>query len=186
MTDPRPTMEFHISRTARDRYGIDAPWFSLTGNVVLADLAATRRFAQRMNDVRGAARDPGRTVQAGSLHAMGLIDEILHYVAALYREQRAADAMARALEFLEARLGRTELDIALRRFADAFPPLAVYRGDSLDRRLPRGRDQRRFAPRDRARRADDALARERQPGVRPFQELFDDAELERARRIRRS
>ncbi|TMQ52286.1 MAG: alpha-amylase [Candidatus Eisenbacteria bacterium] len=122
-------MEFHVSRAARERYGIEEPWFSLTGNVVIADFAATRRFAHRMNQVRDAAGRSERPVQPGELHAMGLIDEILHCVAMLYRQQMKPDAVARALEVLERRLGRKQLDAVLGRFTAEFPPLAVYRGE---------------------------------------------------------
>jgi glycosidase len=125
---PAVTMEFHVSRDARERYGLDEPWFSLTGNVVLADFATTRRLAYRMNQVRDAAAHPERAVHAAELHAMGLIDEILHFVARLYRERRRPDAMRAALEALERRVGRAALDDTLRRFVEAFPPLDVHRG----------------------------------------------------------
>ena len=172
------TMEFHVSRAARDRYGIDAPWFSLTGNVVLADLGTTRRLASRMNQARDAARNPGQTVQAGSLHAMGLIDEILHYVVALYREQRRADSMALALTWLERRLGQRELDIVLRQFAATFPPLAVYRGESgIDDYLAAntaGVPHRELV-------LEELLMlwlANANPAFDPFRELFDDSALE--------
>src|SRR5512139_3138777 len=125
-----PTFEFHVSRAARERYGFDEAWFSLSGNVLLADFAATRRLAHRMNQVRDAVRHPERAIHAGPLHAMGLIDEILHYVAGLYREQAKRDAMAGALAAIERRVGRERLDATLRHFTDSFPPLAVHRGES--------------------------------------------------------
>ena len=127
---PRPvTMEFHVSRAARERYGLDGPWFSLTGNVVLADFATSRRLAQRMNQARDAAHHPERAVQAGSLHAMGLIDEILHHVAALYRTRVTRSAMTRALAEAETRVGRDALGALLLRFTERFPPLAVHRAE---------------------------------------------------------
>src|SRR6058998_3644279 len=123
------TMEFHVSRAARERYRFEEPWFTITGNVVLADYAATRRLAQRMTEARNAVGHPERAVHAGQLHAMGLIDEILHYVVGLYRQQGNPEALGRALARLEQRLGRSRLDDTLRRFTDAFPPLGVYRGN---------------------------------------------------------
>jgi len=45
-------MEFHISRTARERYKFAESLFSYTGNVVFANVAACREFAYRMNQVR--------------------------------------------------------------------------------------------------------------------------------------
>ncbi len=124
-----PTFEFHVSRAARDRYGFDDPLFSITGNVVFADLQASRAFAHRMNTVREAEQHPERAVAPGSLNAMGLIDEVLHLVVATYREHRDPRAMTDALAWFEARLGRAALDRALLEFADRFPTVSVYRGD---------------------------------------------------------
>jgi glycosidase len=129
MNERAATFEFHVSRAARRRYQFDEAWFSLTGNVLLADMAATRRLAYRMNQVRDAGNHPERAVHAGQLHAMGLIDEILHYVAGLYRGQIKADALDRALDRLDARFGRATVDQTLARFAEEFPPLAVHRGE---------------------------------------------------------
>jgi glycosidase len=128
MTPRSPTFEFHISRAARDRYGFADGLFSLTGNVVTADLRASRDLARRINVARDTERHPERAVSAGGLNAMGLIDEVLHLVLALYRAQRDPRAMLEALTWLEARLGRVALDETLRRFADEFPVVDVYRG----------------------------------------------------------
>src|SRR5262245_51396314 len=128
MTPRLPTFEFHISRVARDRYGFADGLFSLTGNVVIADLRASRDLARRINVARDTERHPERAVSAGGLNAMGLIDEVLHLVLALYRAQRDPRAMLDALTWLEARLGRAALDETLGRFADEFPVVDVHRG----------------------------------------------------------
>ena len=78
MTAFFPTFEFHVSRYARDRYRFGEELFSVTGNVIFANLAASRRFAQRMNLVRDAAQHPELAVNPGELNAMALIDEVLH------------------------------------------------------------------------------------------------------------
>jgi len=75
--------EFHISRKSRDIYGFEESLFSTTGNVIFADFAAARRFTDKMNTVRNAAQYPERAVRAGEINAMGLIDEILHYMVEL-------------------------------------------------------------------------------------------------------
>jgi glycosidase len=122
-----PTFEFHISREARDRYGFAEALFSVTGNVVFANIAASREFAQRMNVVRDAKRHPELAVNPGSLNAMALIDEVLHVVAWLYRQQRDPQAMQDALTWFEARLGAEALNRTLAGFAERFPTVAVYR-----------------------------------------------------------
>ena len=122
-------MEFHVSRAARDRYRFDEELFSLTGNVVLADYAAARRFAAKMNALRDLAADPGAAVRAGDINAMGLVDEILHFVVEMYRQERNPDAIAGALAALNERLTPTVLDATLTSFAEHFPSIAAYRGD---------------------------------------------------------
>ncbi len=120
--------EFHIARAARDHYGFSDRLFSLTANVVIVDLAASRDLAHRMNTVRDAAHHPDRIVHPGALNAMGIIDEIAHLVLALYRECRDPRATLDALGWFEARVGRDAFDATLLSFADEFPITAVYRG----------------------------------------------------------
>ncbi|MBM4430950.1 MAG: alpha-amylase, partial [Chloroflexi bacterium] len=123
------TMEFHVSRRARDLYQFDQALFSLTGNVIFANFYGARIFAQKMNEKRDLARFPEQAVKAGQLNTMGLIDEILHHIVARYREQRNPQAMGQALDWLVQRFGQQAVDQTLRRFAAEFPPLAVYRGE---------------------------------------------------------
>ncbi|MBI5838418.1 MAG: alpha-amylase [Candidatus Eisenbacteria bacterium] len=125
---PEPVFEFHVSRAARDRYAFDALLFVLSGNVVFAGVDAARDFAHRINTVRGARQHPELAVNPGALYAMGLIDEALHAMVALYRAQRDPRALTDALPWFEARLGREALDRALLAFADEFPVVPVYRG----------------------------------------------------------
>jgi hypothetical protein len=173
------SMEFHISRQARDRYRFDEALFSLSGNVIFANFHAVRTFAQRMNERRDLLRFPERAVRAGQINAMGLIDELLHWVAALYRQQRNPQALAQALEWLDERLGRDAIDGVLRRFVDEFPPVPVYRG--------------LLSPDDYLSGETDGISHRQQaleellllwlananPAFAPFQELFDDTALGR-------
>ena len=122
-------MEFHISRETRDFYQFDESLFSLSGNVIFANFHAARVFADKMNGKRDLISYPEKAVRAGQINAMGLIDEILHYVVGLYREQRIPDVMRQALDWLYQGLGEEAVDAALYRFADEFPPIAVYRGE---------------------------------------------------------
>ena len=174
---PRPSFEFHVSRAARDRYGFDDALFSLTGNAVVADLAASRRFARLMNEARDAARHPERAVHAGALNAMGLIDEVLHLVLALYREQRDPHAITDVLALLEARLGNAALHKLLVSFAGEFPTVAVYRGRQKAAAWLEGSTG--GLP-NRAIALEELLLlwlANVNPAFRPFSELFDDRHL---------
>jgi len=127
MTDKHtPTMEFHISRRARDRYQFDASLFSISGNVIFADAQAARLFAQKMNQGRDLEAFPDQAVKAGQINAMGLIDEIMHLAIGLYRKTENPQVLEQALAWLDGSLGEDVVDRALTRFVDEFPPLAVY------------------------------------------------------------
>lgn len=175
----RATMEFHISRQARDRYQFDERLFSLSGNVILTNFHAVRMLAQQMNEKHDLVRFPEQAVKAGHINAMGLIDEILHYVVGLYREQRNPQTMEQALDWVVEQLGQEEVDDTLRRFVDEFPPGDVYR--------------REVEPEDYLAGETDSVPH-RQTALEemimlwlananlafsPFMELFDDAALEK-------
>ena len=122
-----PLMEFHIDQDVRREYDLDGSLFALTGNVVLADMRKTRELAAKFN----AKQKPGseRYIRAGELYAMGLIDEILHYVVALYRRQVQPKAFDLCLERLETKLGADGTGGLLTSFSGQFPPKPVYTGE---------------------------------------------------------
>jgi glycosidase len=122
-----PVMEFHISRKARDLYRFDESLFSLAGNVIFPNFHAARLFAQKMNEKKDLIKFPGQAVHAGQINAMGLIDEIFHYIFGLYRDEKNSEVLKHALQGLYETIGNQEVDDTLRKFADEFPPLAVYR-----------------------------------------------------------
>jgi glycosidase len=172
-------MEFHVSRQARDRYQFDETLFALSGNVLFANFHAARVFAQKMNDKRDLISFPEQAVRAGQINAMGLIDELSHHVVQLYREQGNPKAMEGALYWLYEQVGQEMTDAALRRFADQFPPLAVYRRQvGLDDYLAgetAGVPHRQIV-------LEEMLMlwlANVNPAFSPFLELFDDADLAR-------
>lgn len=171
--------EFHVSRRARDRYGFDDTLFSLSGNVIFANLPASREFANRMNKVREAELHPELTIHPGALNAMGLIDEALHAVMAQYR-QRYPNVMNAALDWLSSRLGTESVEATLHAFVQYFPPIAVYRNQQTAAEWlsdsSEGLSNRTVALEELL-----LLWLENQnPAFQPFKELFDDAPLAQA------
>ncbi|HLF89715.1 MAG TPA: alpha-amylase family glycosyl hydrolase, partial [Anaerolineales bacterium] len=169
---------FHISRKARDRYKFDLSLFSTNGNVIFADFHAARLFAQRINDTRDLINFPEQAIRAGEINALGLIDEMLHLVVAQYREQTNPQVIAQAIAFLEATLTSTELDRALLRFTDEFPPLPVYTGEMNSNTYldgaTNGVSNREIA-------LEEMLMlriANQNPAFQPYKELFDDSPLE--------
>ncbi len=171
-------MEFHVSRQARDRYQIDETLFSLSGNVILPNFHAARVLAQKMNDKRDLIRYPEQAVKAGHINTMGLIDEILHYVSGLYREQRNPETMRQALAWLDEKVGTTLVNETLGRFVREFPPLAVYKGqidpDAYLAGTTGGTPHRQLALEELVL----LWLENANPAFLPFQELFDDKTLE--------
>jgi glycosidase len=169
--------EFHVSRQARERYGLEEALFSLTGNVVFADFRAAREFAHRMNLRRDAARFPERAVSAGHLNAMGLIDEFAHLLVARYRRLSNPRLLADALADLEASIGRAPVDELLLAFVADFPPLAVHRGELT---APAWLAGTTGEERNRELALEELLLlwlANRNPAFAPFRELFDDSGL---------
>ncbi len=170
--------EFHISRKARERYRFDESLFTLRGNVIFPDVRAVRRFAERMNEGRDLVHHPEQAVQPGQLYAMGLIDEILHYVIALYREEKGPSVMDQALRWLDHHLGREEVERTLTRFSEEFPTVALYRGEIDSETYLRGRTE---GIENRQILLEEMLMlwlANVNPAFSPFQELFDDTALE--------
>jgi Alpha amylase, catalytic domain len=122
-------MEFHISRSLRDKLDLDDLLFSYTGNVVFGNVAASRKLAEKLNIVRGAEADPARVANAGALFAMGLIDELNHALVARYREEIDPDVLTDAIRWFEAQSTPADVERMLLAFATQFPNVAVYRGE---------------------------------------------------------
>ncbi|HEX6880153.1 MAG TPA: alpha-amylase family glycosyl hydrolase [Terriglobales bacterium] len=172
-----PTFEFHVSRAARERYGFRDALFSVTGNVVFADLAAAREFAHRVNLVRDAERNPEQAMHPGALNAMGLIDEALHLVLHTYREQQDPRVMLDALSFFQVRLGEEQLDRTLLTFVEHFPTVEVFRGKQTAAEWLNARTGR--TP-HRAIALEEMIMlwlSNQNPAFKPFEELFDDDPL---------
>ncbi len=181
MAEPRAQLEFHVSRKSREKYRFDDGLFALNGNVILADFAAARRFAESITRVR-AQNGEKATVPASDINAMGLIDEILHLLIWNY-EQQNPGLMHKALVQLEGTIDQTKLEATLLKFIQDFPPLMVYRGE--------------ISPRDYLALSQTGLPLREGQGVKemtleemlllfldnanpafsPYRELFDDAEL---------
>ncbi|MDI6785843.1 MAG: alpha-amylase family glycosyl hydrolase [bacterium] len=119
-------LEFHVSKKVRDFYKFDNSLFTLTGNVVLSNFNAVRLFAKKLNERRDLKNHPEKTIKAGQLNAMGLIDEILHYVIGVYRQQKNTESFKNALKWIGEHLSSDVTNKTLLRFVELFPPLIVY------------------------------------------------------------
>lgn len=170
-------MEFHISRTVREKLDVDGLLFSYTGNVIFGDVAASRKLASRLNELRGPDADPARTINAGALFAMGLIDELNHALAARYRQEIDPQVLADALRWFSEKIEPTNLDRLLLTFVEHFPNVAVYQGKLTAAEWLKGTT-------DGLSNREAALEElmllwlaNANPAFAPFRELFEDKEL---------
>jgi hypothetical protein len=101
------------------------------------------------------------------LNAVGLIDEILHYVAVLYRRSIEPEVFKGALVFVEDRLGPGAVNTVLARFLEEFPLAGRAEGTG-------GAEETRDEALEELLRLSLANAN---PAFSPFSELFDQAVL---------
>lgn len=120
-------MEFHISKSIRERLDVDDLLFSYSGNVVFANVAASRKLAQRLNMLQGADAAPDKMVHGASLFAMGLIDELSHALIARYRAEIDPAVLTEAVKFFRTQVKPVEMERLLLQFTELFPNSAIFR-----------------------------------------------------------
>ncbi|WP_158750189.1 alpha-amylase family glycosyl hydrolase [Acidobacterium sp. S8] len=120
-------MEFHISRSIRERLDIDELLFSYTGNVVFADVAASRRLAEKLNKALNPEANPEKNINAGALFAMGLIDELNHALVASYRKDIDPAVLADGIRWFSSKIEPAQMEKLLLAFVEQFPNVSVYR-----------------------------------------------------------
>jgi len=125
-------MEFHISRKVRDKYSFDQSLFSINGNIIFANFHGARVFAQSINAKNDLINFPENAIQAGQIYAIGLIDEIFHFVLfSFLKENRPTIIQELKLELFEL-FGKDQIIKTLSSFDYFFPYSIDYKNSSLD------------------------------------------------------
>ena len=175
--------EFHINKAIRDLCAFDQSLYSSSGNVIFANLKAVREFQTKLNNVFSERGEDEKRVSAGNLNAMGLIDEIFHYVCMLFRRDKAPDAFSKLLSDLDTYFGRDQIDTLLLQFMEEFPPTAVYQKklSNKDYLIQTCYDAGTGLQRDNREQVLEELIMlhlaNENPAFHPFQILFDDRKL---------
>ncbi len=173
--------EFHVSKSVRDACGFSKSLYASSGNVILANIGAVRTFAEKLNQY--LKKNNAVQISAGTLNAMGLLDEIFHLACYIYRRQKFQTAFKDLLSELENTFGKAEIEKMLVQFCEEFPPVAVYQGQcSIEEYLNTELTERKTG-RVRTNREQTLeeiimlhLANEN-PAFKPFKPLFNDDNL---------
>ena len=108
---------WRVGKTSRRALGIGATEIADDGSLRIADLAAVRRLAARLNQMGDAP-----SASAGEIVALGLLHEVAHVLIDRYEAEVRPGAVAAALAGVDAALGKRSVDRVLRRLGSEFGP----------------------------------------------------------------
>ncbi len=120
----RTKYEFHIASKIRRLYNVSDELFSISGNIIFANLSQVRSFVNKFNK----SKSENQKVKVSEVNASGLLDEIFHYVIRRYEDELNPKVFSRAIEHLEKEIGEDEIRKLLFEFIELFPPAEVYKG----------------------------------------------------------
>ncbi|MDY6396988.1 MAG: alpha-amylase family glycosyl hydrolase [Treponema sp.] len=173
--------EFHIAKSVRDACNFSQSLFASSGNVILANIKAVREFQIRFNEY--LTKNNKTQISAGTLNAMGLLDEIFHLACYTYRRQKYPEAFKELLSDLEGSFGKDTVNQIILDFCAEFPPTEVYKGNiSIEEYLNTELTERKTG---RVRTNREQVLEElimlhldnENPAFKPFIPLFDDSKL---------
>ncbi len=119
-------MEFHISKQARDKYQFDLSLFETNGNAIIGNFHGARLLAARINQQKDLLNFPETAAKASEVFAIGLMDEIFHYILKSYQQQTDRYILDDALTYIKENLSIPETYYVLEFFLKEFPPVSVY------------------------------------------------------------
>jgi glycosidase len=108
---------WRVGRTSRRALGIGPTEIAEDGSLRIADLAAVRRLAARLNETGDAP-----TASAGEIVALGLLHEVAHVLIDRYETEVRPGAVAAALAGVDTAVGKRTVDRVLRRLGAEFGP----------------------------------------------------------------
>jgi glycosidase len=175
-----PRFEFHIRKSSRIKYSVEKALFQSTGNIVFPNFRAVRELAFSINRSRGTPQDPKKQIRAGELNALGLLDEINHFLVRLYDETENPGSIRRAVQFLEKDLTAKSLESVLKTFLRDFPPTAVFSGGMKEEEYYSGSTAGRPNVESLLEELIMLYLSNSNPACVPFKELIDDQSLRTA------
>ncbi len=123
----RSVRNFHVSKDARVKYEFEEELFSQTGILIVANFAASRQLAARINKKRTEENLTDKLVTPGQINALGLLHELIHIVLRNYEEIQNPGVFSRTVNHLSEMLGGDDFTKVLEKYVELFPPLPVYK-----------------------------------------------------------
>ena len=123
-----PKCFFHVSKDSRDKYNFEDEFYSIKGNIIVADGKAARALTEKINRVRTAEGRTEELVSAGQVNTLGLLHEIFHFLIRYYEVNENPGVLSRGINYLRNNLTESELNSVLSGYVNHFPPLDVYKG----------------------------------------------------------
>lgn len=170
-----------VSQAARERLQLDALSGVLPAGVSMAAdrVWAARAFAERINSRRDFSRPGTVPARAGELLSIGLLTDVLRYVAQTYCEEINPGAMGAALAWARDRAAPDTVEKPIPAFVRLYPPPALRPSSASVRRFLAGKTGKRSNR--------ECVATElvlldismSNPAMASYQELYEDAALQR-------
>ena len=118
--------EFHLSAKARRHFQIDEMLFGFDGRVIFVDFHAARLFSGKLQEEAEGFFAPETRIKAGEINAIGLIDEIFHFIIKLYQMRVYPYAIEKLDKTLLDQFGATKIDQLFASFLEFFPPQEIF------------------------------------------------------------
>jgi glycosidase len=170
-------MEFHISAAARNKYTFEEVLFAKRGNLLLSHYRAALRLAQRLKDQSAQSGEDPNKISAAELFAIGLLDEIFHFVIEKYQKEVNPAAFHKALVFLSSESTVGDVDATLEKFNEYFPPSDVFLGKATPQEYLQKTED---GVSNRESSLEEMLllwVENRNPALETYRELFDESPL---------
>ena len=168
----RGLRSFHMRRKVRQRYGLSDTIFGLHGNVILMNHTHVHDFITRAN----SKRSEKQAFKIGEINAIGLIDELWHYIVALYarKEHRL---WSRALDYVQKKVLPDDLKKLLIDFVEDFPPSSLLSGKKTSQEYLESRDNNESIMEIETEELLLVYLANNNPAFKPYLHLFEDVVL---------
>ncbi len=119
---------FHVSKSSRNKYSITPDYFSIKGNLIIADFAKARIISEKINSVRRSEGAENSLITPGLINGAALLHEVYHFVISQYIEKQNPNLFLNLTSHLNDSLGQENVDNLFSKFLENFPPPTVFNG----------------------------------------------------------